>query len=51
MMNAFDLAEALGRRSLEFRYEEAETLALIAGLCNSPVLSCSYSLHPGRLNL
>ena len=29
---AFDLAEALGRRSLEFRQEQAETLALIAGL-------------------
>ena len=27
-----DLAEALGRRSLEFRKEQAETLALIAGL-------------------
>jgi len=29
---ALDLAEALGRRSLEFRHEQAETLALIAGL-------------------
>ena len=29
---ALDLAEALGRRSLEFRHEHAETLALIAGL-------------------
>ena len=29
---ALDLAEALGRRSLEFRLEQAETLALIAGL-------------------
>ena len=29
---ALDLAEALGRRSLEFRNEQAETLALIAGL-------------------
>jgi tetratricopeptide (TPR) repeat protein len=29
---ALDLAEALGRRSLEFRQEQAETLALIAGL-------------------
>ena len=27
-----DLADALGRRSLEFRHEQAETLALIAGL-------------------
>jgi len=29
---ALDLAEALGRRSFEFRHEQAETLALIAGL-------------------
>jgi len=29
---ALDLAEALGRRSLEFRHEQADTLALIAGL-------------------
>ena len=29
---ALDLAEALSRRSLEFRQEQAETLALIAGL-------------------
>ena len=29
---ALDLAEALGRRSLEFRQEQAETLALLAGL-------------------
>jgi tetratricopeptide (TPR) repeat protein len=29
---ALDLAEALVRRSLEFRHEQAETLALIAGL-------------------
>ena len=29
---ALDLAEALVRRSLEFRQEQAETLALIAGL-------------------
>ena len=29
---ALDLAEALGRRSLEFRQEQAETIALIAGL-------------------
>ena len=29
---ALDLAEALGRRSLEFRKEQAETLSLIAGL-------------------
>jgi tetratricopeptide (TPR) repeat protein len=29
---ALDLAEALGRRSFEFRQEQAETLALIAGL-------------------
>ena len=29
---ALDLAEALGRRSLEFRQEQAETLAHIAGL-------------------
>jgi len=29
---ALDLAEALGRRSLEFRHKQAETLALIAGL-------------------
>src|SRR5258706_739354 len=29
---AIDLAEALGRRSLEFRQEQAETLAIIAGL-------------------
>jgi len=29
---ALDLAESLGRRSLEFRHEQAETLALIAGL-------------------
>ena len=29
---ALDLAEALGRRSLELRQEQAETLALIAGL-------------------
>jgi len=29
---ALDLAEALGRRSLEFRHEQAETLAHIAGL-------------------
>ena len=29
---ALDLAEALGRRSLEFRNEQAETLALVAGL-------------------
>jgi len=29
---ALDLAEALGRRSLKFRYEQAETLSLIAGL-------------------
>ena len=29
---ALDLAEALGRRSLEFRQEQAETLALVAGL-------------------
>ena len=29
---ALDLAEALGRRSFEFRREQAETLALIAGL-------------------
>ena len=29
---ALDLAEALGRRSLEFRHDQAETLALIAGL-------------------
>ena len=29
---ALDLAEALGRRSLEFRQEKAETLAFIAGL-------------------
>jgi len=29
---ALDLAEALGRRSLEFRQEQAETLSLIAGL-------------------
>jgi len=29
---ALDLAEALGRRSLEFRHEQAETLARIAGL-------------------
>jgi len=29
---ALDLAEALGRRSLEFRHEQAETLALVAGL-------------------
>jgi len=28
---ALDLAEALGRRSLEFRHEQAETLSLIAG--------------------
>ena len=30
---ALDLAEALGRRSLEFRQEHADTLTLIAGLC------------------
>ena len=29
---ALDLAEAMGRRSLEFRKEQAETLALLAGL-------------------
>jgi len=29
---ALDLAEALGRRSLKFRHEQAETLARIAGL-------------------
>ena len=29
---ALDLAEALGRRSLEFRHEQADTLALVAGL-------------------
>ena len=29
---ALDLAEALGRRSLELRHEQAETLAFIAGL-------------------
>jgi len=29
---ALDLAEALGRRSLEFRHEQAETLELVAGL-------------------
>ena len=29
---ALDLAEALGRRSLEFRQEQADTLALVAGL-------------------
>jgi len=29
---ALDLAEALGRRSLEFRHEQAETLSIIAGL-------------------
>jgi len=29
---ALDLAEALGRRSLKFRHEQAETLALVAGL-------------------
>ena len=29
---ALDLAEALGRRSLEFKQEQAESLALIAGL-------------------
>ena len=29
---ALDLAEALGRQSLEFKYEQAETLALVAGL-------------------
>ena len=29
---ALDLAEALGRQSLEFKHEQAETLALIAGL-------------------
>ena len=29
---ALDLAEALGRRSLEFRQEQATTLALVAGL-------------------
>jgi tetratricopeptide (TPR) repeat protein len=29
---ALDLAEALGRRSINFRQEQAETLALIAGL-------------------
>ena len=29
---ALDLAEALGRRSLEFRQQQAETLALVAGL-------------------
>ena len=29
---ALDLAEALGRRSFEFKHEQAETLALIAGL-------------------
>ena len=29
---ALDLAEALGRQSLEFRREQAETIALIAGL-------------------
>ena len=29
---ALDLAEALGRRSIEFRHEQAETLALVAGL-------------------
>ena len=29
---ALDLAEALGRRSIEFRNEQAETLALVAGL-------------------
>jgi len=29
---ALDLAEALGRRSLEFRHEQAETLALVARL-------------------
>jgi len=29
---ALDLAEALARRSLEFRHEQAETLSLIAGL-------------------
>jgi len=29
---ALDLAESLGRRSLEFRHEQAETLALVAGL-------------------
>ena len=29
---ALDLAEALGRRSLEFRHEQAGTLSLIAGL-------------------
>jgi len=29
---ALDLAEALGRRSFEFRHEQAETLALVAGL-------------------
>jgi tetratricopeptide (TPR) repeat protein len=29
---ALELAEALGRRSIEFKHEQAETLALIAGL-------------------
>ena len=29
---ALELAEAMGRRSIEFRHEHAETLALIAGL-------------------
>jgi len=29
---ALDLAEALGQRSLEFRHEQADTLALIAGI-------------------
>ena len=29
---ALDLAEALGRRSFEFRHDQAETLALMAGL-------------------
>ena len=29
---ALDLAEALGRQSLEFKHEQAETLALLAGL-------------------
>jgi len=42
---ALDLAEALGRRSLEFRHEQAETLALIAGLSVYQPRVCALFIH------
>ena len=42
---ALDLAEALGRRSLEFRHEQSETLALIAGLSVYKPRACTLFLQ------